>query len=486
MSFSPQLKCQAILASTWQGGIGYKGKLPWKLDYDLSVFQCLTTNVTDEKKQNAVIMGRKTWQSLPKNSQPLPNRLNIIISKTELYYPPSVHKFATLGEALRWCGMQPSIETAFICGGKRLYDEAIQCKYCSDIYVTWVEGNDIKCDTFIDKETLRLIGNEYLLKSIKYPPQCDDASNLVYFMHQYALFNVLPPLENKNPEEMQYLDLLRNVLFSGVERPDRTGVGVLGTFGTTMKFDLRNGKLPLLTTKTVFFRGVLEELLWFIRGSTDSTLLHRKGIKIWDGNGSREYLDSIGLSHRREGDLGPVYGFQWRHFGAEYKDCETDYSGQGVDQLQNCINQIKTNPESRRIVLCAWNVRDLPHMALPPCHLLCQFWVHEGELSCQFYQRSCDLILGVPFNIASYALLTHLLAHICGLQTGDLIHVLGDIHIYKTHLEAAREQICRTPDVFPRVLIKCDVSTPLEQYTDKDFELIDYHPQSAIKATMAL
>ncbi|KAF2583847.1 hypothetical protein F2Q70_00033956 [Brassica cretica] len=194
-----------------------------------------------------------------------------------------------------------------------------------------------------------------------------------------------------------------------------------------MTFNLRRS-FPLLTTKRVFWRGVVEELLWFISGSTNAKLLQEKGIHIWDGNASREYLDGIGLTEREEGDLGPVYGFQWRHFGAKYTDMHADYTGQGFDQLLDVINKIKNNPDDRRIIMSAWNPSDLKAMALPPCHMFAQFYVANGELSCQMYQRSADMGLGVPFNIASYSLLTCILAHVCDLVPGDFIHVIGDAH----------------------------------------------------------
>ena len=268
--------------------------------------------------------------------------------------------------------------------------------------------------------------------------------------------------------EQQYLALIRDILCTGVQRGDRTGTGTLSKFGVQMRFSLRDGVLPLLTTKRVFWRGVAEELLWFVSGNTSAAALQEKGVHIWDGNGSREFLDKSGLGHREEGDLGPVYGFQWRHFGAEYTDMHADYTGKGVDQLQAVVDKIRTNPTDRRIILSAWNpagepawyaaeagaasglplrpanearaprraapqrpqppslfacptpdLAAIPEMALPPCHMFAQFFVANGELSCQMYQRSADMGLGVPFNIASYSLLTVMLAHVTGLKVRD-------------------------------------------------------------------
>nr|XP_025742433.1 thymidylate synthase isoform X2 [Callorhinus ursinus] len=216
-----------------------------------------------------------------------------------------------------------------------------------------------------------------------------------------------------------------------------------------------------------------------------SSELSSKGVKIWDANGSRDFLDSLGFSNREEGDLGPVYGFQWRHFGAEYKDKDSDYSGQGVDQLQKVIDTIKTNPDDRRIILCGWNPKDLPLMALPPCHALCQFYVVNGELSCQLYQRSGDMGLGVPFNIASYALLTYMIAHITGLKPGDFIHTLGDAHIYLNHIEPLKMQLQREPRPFPKLRILRKVET-IDDFKAEDFQIEGYSPHPTIKMEMAV
>ena len=279
-------------------------------------------------------------------------------------------------------------------------------------------------------------------------------------------------------------------------RNDRTGTGTLSLFGTQSRYDLSNGTIPLLTTKQVFVRSIIEELLWFVKGSTNSKELSSKNVKIWDANGSRAFLDRCGFKDREEGDLGPVYGFQWRHFGATYETCRSDYTGRGVDQLGNLIEQIKTNPSSRRLILCAWNAADLPSMALPPCHCLAQFYVHKGaqsetasirpKLSCQLYQRSGDLGLGVPFNIASYAVLTHMIAHVTGMQAGELVHTLGDAHVYLNHVDALEEQLKRTPvDPFPTLHFKRDVKD-IDDFTYDDFEIRNYKHQGKITMKMAV
>ncbi|KAM7347901.1 thymidylate synthase [Cochliomyia hominivorax] len=290
--------------------------------------------------------------------------------------------------------------------------------------------------------------------------------------------------EIENKDEQQYLDLIERIINTGVDRGDRTGVGTLSIFGAQMRFDMRNS-FPLLTTKRVFWRAVAEELLWFIHGSTDAKILQDKNIHIWDGNSDRKFLDKLGFTEREEGDLGPVYGFQWRHFGAKYRTCHDDYTNEGVDQLKDVINTIRTNPNDRRIIMSAWNPIDIPQMALPPCHCLAQFYVANGELSCQLYQRSADMGLGVPFNIASYALLTYMIAHITGLKPGDFIHTTGDTHVYKSHIEPLKVQLKRKPRSFPKLHIKRQV-TDIEDFKFEDFEVVDYKPYPKIEMEMAV
>ncbi len=261
-----------------------------------------------------------------------------------------------------------------------------------------------------------------------------------------------------------YLDLIRNVLDNGCERTDRTGTGTISLFGAQARFDLTKG-FPLLTTKRVHFKSVVHELLWFISGSTNVDYLNQNGVTIWN-----EW-------RRPDGDLGPVYGHQWRKW---------NYGGpKGHDQLQEVIEQIKTNPDSRRLIVSAWNVGDLPKMALPPCHLLFQFHVQDGKLSCHLTQRSADLFLGVPFNIASYALLTHMVAQVCGLGVKDLIISFGDLHIYKNHLDQVREQLLRAPRPLPVLNLNQDI-TDIDQFAYEDIQIGDYLPHPGIKAPISV
>jgi thymidylate synthase len=290
---------------------------------------------------------------------------------------------------------------------------------------------------------------------------------------------------NTNLEEEQYLNLIRDILSEGTIEQGRNG-NTKCVFGSAMHFSLDNGAIPILTTKRVAWKTCLKELLWFIRGDTNNEHLQQQGVTIWNGNASREFLDSRGLTHLRENDLGPVYGHQWRHFNAKYTSCDENYEGQGVDQLDYIIKCLKDPAQrtSRRMVMSAWNPCQLDEMALPPCHILVQFNVTCGnKLSCCMFQRSADVALGVPFNIASYSFFTHLLAKHCDLEAHEFIYYLGNAHIYESHLDAIQEQIIRVPNTFPTVTI-ASKREKIEDYILEDFTLCDYKYHEVIKMKM--
>jgi len=262
----------------------------------------------------------------------------------------------------------------------------------------------------------------------------------------------------------QYLDLLRHVFETGAKKDDRTGTGTFSVFGYQMRFDLGQG-FPLLTTKKLHTRSIIHELLWFLKGETNIKYLHENNVTIWD-----EWADA-------QGELGPVYGHQWRSWpGAD---------GRNYDQITMLLDQIRNNPNSRRLIVSAWNVSEIPRMALPPCHCLFQFYVADGKLSCQLYQRSADIFLGVPFNIASYALLTHMIAQVCDLKVGDFVHTLGDAHLYINHLDQTREQLAREPRSLPQLKLNPAVHD-LFDFTFEDFEITGYDPYPSIKAPIAV
>ena len=278
----------------------------------------------------------------------------------------------------------------------------------------------------------------------------------------------------------QYLDLLQLILDRGRERKDRTGTGTLGVFGHQLRFDLREG-FPLLTTKKLHVRSIVHELLWFLRGETHVAKLREVGVTIWDEWATAEQTAKFG---RKEGDLGPVYGHQWRNFGATLRE-DGSYANDGVDQIANVVEQIRRNPSSRRLIVSGWNPREADQVALPPCHTLFQLYVQDGELSCQLYQRSADVFLGVPFNIASYALLTCMIAQVTGLAPGDFVHTFGDAHLYNNHLEQARLQLGRAPRPLPRLRLNPAVRA-LEAFQFEDIAFEGYDPHPAIKAEVSV
>lgn len=526
-----------VAAAASSRGIGAGGDLVWRLPGDMAHFKRVTSTPPASGGTNAVIMGRKTWESIPSKFRPLDNRKNIILTRSqnpiagvpeENDEGSNILVYTSLQEAVEKLKSMKDIGDVFVIGGGQVYEESIKSGLVKKVLYTEVDNlpADVAFDTFfpeladgewechpfpgqecetptdsgVVEEKKEVEANSTQSKTVVHT---DKKSGVNYQFLEFrrklaettdadangdvAAKATIEEGADVNQEEMQYLKMCRDIIENGVERGDRTGTGTLSQFGTQMRFSLRDGTLPLLTTKRTFWRGVAEELLWFVQGNTNANDLAAKDIHIWDGNGSREFLDNRGLHHREEGDLGPVYGFQWRHFGAEYKDMHTDYTGQGVDQLAECIDKIKNNPEDRRIIMSAWNPADLSTMALPPCHMFCQFYVDtkKNELSCQMYQRSADMGLGVPFNIASYALLTHMMAHVTGRKPGDFVHTIGDAHVYLNHVDALKEQLERQPRAFPKIKINAD-KKDIDDFEFSDFEVIGYKPHKTIKMKMAV
>eukprot|EP00871_Galdieria_phlegrea_P005648 jgi/Galph1/6084/GphlegSOOS_G4688.1 len=495
----PPIELRIIVAlNKSNGGIGIEGKLPWTLKKDLKMFRERTLN-------NPVIMGKKTWESIPSAFRPLPKRLNVVLSHNpaefQRHYLESraENDCETSDTQVICCGCLESainllklrdFKVAYIIGGAQVYKEAISHPYCTKICVTSVE-QDISCDRFFPT-----IPNSFKLESSSdiYEENGIQFCFLEYSREYSKSYDNSEKVDKRQVsikssllhEEYQYLELVQTVMEHGIFKNDRTGIGTLSIFGHQMRFNLRH-HFPLLTTKKVFWKGVVHELLWFIRGSTNAKELGEKNVHIWDGNASRAFLNQIGLYDREEGDLGPIYGFQWRHFGAKYRTMHDKYQNEGVDQLADIVESLKKNPNSRRMILTAWNPSAIPEMALPPCHVLCQFYVSDGYLSCHMYQRSCDMGLGVPFNIASYALLTYIMAKIVNMSPGDLIYSMGDVHIYSNHIGPLMIQLNRKPRTFPRLRIKERPGLEtVDDFTFSDFELIGYHPHDTIKMEMAV
>ena len=288
-------------------------------------------------------------------------------------------------------------------------------------------------------------------------------------------------------QERQYLSLIKNIIDNGVKEVGRNGT-TYSEIGGMMRFSLKDNTIPLMTTKKLAWRTCLKELLWFVKGDTSNDNLQKDNVTIWNGNATREFLDSRGLYNLKDNDLGPVYGHQWRFWNANYENSETNYKGKGIDQLQNIIDEIKyckeNNETSRRIIMSAWNPEQIDEMALPPCHVLSQYHITEGnKLSCSLYQRSGDMGLGIPFNIASYSLLTHLLAKHCDLEAGEFVHFIGNMHIYDDHIDVLKEQIMKSPYDFPKLYIN-EKKKNIEDYEFNDFKVKNYNFHNQLKMKM--
>lgn len=456
-----------ILATDKDGGLSKQTGLPWSRTdegkADMAFFRKTTL-------RNIVIMGYTTYKAI--GGIPLKNRQNYVVTKTPEHLeelnkgnPSELMGFGSLDEAVERAKQHErdtqGFVKGFIIGGNQIYQAYLK-KWTPRqvLYSRFSESFD--CDLFACKEVMPYLSTTGV------------------------------GLRSTDSEEA-YLDLLQRVLDFGKCKEDRTGTGTRSLFGGSLKFSLRNGELPLLTSKRVAFkRGVIPELVWFVQGQTDSKLLEEQGCNIWKGNTSREFLDSRGLTDYEEGELGPGYGFQWRHSGAEYEGKDADYRGKGVDQLQGLVDALKQDPDSRRMLMSAWNPAFLDKMALPPCHVMYQVYTYVDEdtgnrrLCAKMYQRSADLFLGVPFNIASYALLTHLLGAMTGYEPDTLELTFGDAHVYANHIEQVQKQLARRDALRPYPIVKVTAPDSLDDLTATHFEVLHYDPHPGIKAPMAV
>lgn len=448
--------------------IGKDNNLLVKISDDLKFFKHITTN-------NTIVIGRKTFDSIGK---PLPNRKNIVLSTQKGLKTEGV-EFMTLDMVNRYIDESLN-ENIFIIGGAEIFKRFTPNK----IYITHIIPNDKLTG---DDDLVFVDPPSHQYKLIGYSPTYEYAEggggsykHLIYQRKVYG-YSI----------DYEYNILCRQVLQGGEERNDRTNVGTVSKFGQHLSFDLQCG-FPLLTSKTIPWKHVIEELLWFMRGDTDARILEQRGVKIWKGNTSREFLDSRGLYQFKEGILGKGYGWQFRFFGAKYvqgfADTKFGTPKDGFDQLEYVINEIKTNPDSRRILMCYWNPCDFDEVALPPCHYSCQFYVRDDKyLDCLFNMRSTDVALGLPFNIASYAAFTHIIAKKCDLEPGQLVYNGGDVHIYKNHVEGITTQLTRTAKASPKLIVSDVVrDKDIRDITIDDFTLVGYFPMPTIKMEMAV
>lgn len=466
-----------IVAVDAGNGMAKNGEIPWNSREDMKFFRDTTLG----KKRNAVIMGRATYESIPEEHRPLAGRKCVVISRTwKQEANPEISVYPSLSDALAGLGCSlNAYDDVFIAGGEQLYAEAVRdfMYLCKKIYVTKFKS-DYTCDQFFPFDSVKGF------KQFADPVKTKD----------YTRYTFLPAEKH---DETQYVDLLRRIKDEGEAKPDRTGIGTKSIFGVRMEFDLRD-RIPILTTKRVFYEAVIKELIFFISGKTDTRILTEKGVKIWQSNTSKKFLDEHGLKYAfgdsagkpyNEGDMGPMYGFQWRHWNAEYCGCDSDYTGKGTDQLKKLIEGIRKDPHSRRHVLSSWNVDQLDQGVLAPCHILAQFNVSGDRkwLDCQLTQRSGDMFLGVPFNITCYALLTAMIAHVCNLKPRTFVHSIGDAHIYNNHGDQVSRQIKRTPRPFAKLSFREATRIhEIEDFGDNSFIIEAYNSWPAIQGDMAI
>ena len=469
------MKVIGIACINFNRAIGIKNKLLYNIRSDLTFFKQVTSSTIDINKKNAVLMGTNTYKSIPDKYKPLKNRVNIVISENnyENVKNEQNNVFNSIENGLDFVYSNPDIENLYIIGGESIYNYFYKKNLYDSIVMNEVQypKNDIG-----DKFFPKINTDNYMQfnKALIF--------EMPYIYQRYLFINKRPSFYKKKPTcEINYLNVLEDVFKNGEIRNTRNSK-TLSKFGVTMKFNISN-TFPLLTTKKLYWKGIVEELLWFLKADTNSKNLEEKNVNIWKANSSTEFLKNNNFKYS-EGDCGPIYGHQWRHFNANYNNCNSDYKNQGIDQLQNCIDLIKTDPYSRRIFMTAWNPCQLEEMVLPPCHVSYQFYVtKDGRLNCQMYQRSGDMFLGIPFNIASTALLTNIIATMTDYKPGSINIVVGDAHIYESHIEQVKEQLSRKPYPFPTLEIKHKYNN-IEEYSYEDFDLKYYNSHDKIKGDM--
>ena len=465
-------KFNIIVAFTKKSrGIGYKNTLPWnKIKLDLQRFKTLTKN-------NIIIMGRKTWDSIP--NKPLKNRINIIISNTIIVEYPNTFVCKNIDDAFKIINDYVKNKEIYIIGGQQLYEQTITMSNCNKLYITEINQHYI-CDTYFPKIPV-------WMKMIKK----EEHNNLCFKTYENKL--------DLMSEENQYLECLDKILKTGEAITDRTNIGTISLFNENLQFTINTCnpheidqnkliyQIPAFTTKKIFFPGIIWELIWFLRGDTNVKWLQERNVHIWDGNSTKEFLEKRKLNYQ-SGNIGPGYGHQWIHWGGDW----LNKSG-GINQIEYVINELTNNPTSRRAIISAWNVSDLDKMALPPCHVLYIFKItdHNKEfkkLNCKVEIRSNDMFLGNPFNILSTSLLCILLSRAIGILPGKIAISITDAHIYKTHIEQVKKQLKRKPLEFPLLKINKKISNwhDMTTLSYNDFEINNYYCWPSIKAPMAI
>ena len=482
-----------------KNGIAKDNTIPWQYKEELELFKILTSRTISKELQNALIMGRTTAETLKK---PLPNRLNCVLTqdtnKTKLLEECGFKCFNSIESCIEFLNKEQTIENIYLIGGVNIYNYGLNNpNIITAVYLTHIDI-DYNCDTFFNRE---LLENNFTVNTDK--------------TGTYKEFSCYTYNRNINHEEKSYLTILKDLVNLGHKRQTRNAI-TYSQFGKTLEFNLAKS-FPLLTTKKMAIKSIFEELKFFLLGQTDNTILTDKNVHIWDGNTNKAFIEKCNLPYE-ENDMGPMYGYQWRHFNAKYNDCKTNYSNQGIDQLQEVIDLIRKDPFSRRILMTSYNPAQSKEGVLYPCHgISIQFYVEEDHndklhLDCLMHQRSADSFLGVPFNIASYALLVHILCNHLNctggilenknIYPGKLLMVFGDMHIYEEHIEAVKTQISRDPYMFPQLVINYDIKSFGNNNTDnnvnnvnnndgsiaqlefKHFKIINYTHHEPIKAKM--
>jgi dihydrofolate reductase/thymidylate synthase len=472
--------------------------IPWHISEDLKYFKEKTTKKEHADDTNVVIMGRKTWESIPEKHRALPGRICYVISRNEsAQFKSVVESFKDtilvkkLDDIVAFI-TNMSNTNVWIIGGASIYSEMISNYSLCDIYITEIytkKEDEFECTTFFPEVNM----DRFVLSSVStiHNSICKNTGKEVYY--RYLVYKSKDTIDDTesvwNSPELQYLNALTDIKTTGIKNIDRTGIGTLSKFGMRFEYNLKEG-FPVLTTKRVFLRGVFEELMMYLRGQTDNSVLQKKNIHIWDGNTTREFLDSRGLTEYPIGDMGETYGFNFRHFGGDYTNCkETSTDQTGFDQLEYVIHLIKTDPTSRRIMINLWNANTLHKAALPSCLCQYQFYVNTAkhELDLQIYIRSSDFFLANNWNTCTGAFFVHMLCNLEGihLTPGRIVVITGDTHLYLTHLEGVDENLIRKPSPMPILNIRAKKHN-IEEFQWEDMEILGYYPQKNIRASMAV